>query len=102
MAGSGEKWDRFKIKAEVQRRGKTLTEVAIDAGLSESACRVALHGNSRAGAEALSAFLNVPVADLFPGFYLRTRSNRGKPTSRSAGKSRQNRVVGADNARASF
>ena len=32
-------WDKHSIKAEVERRGMTLTGIAKDASLSESACR---------------------------------------------------------------
>ncbi|MBK1625227.1 helix-turn-helix domain-containing protein [Afifella marina] len=100
MAKPKQQWDRFTIKAEVQRRGYTLTQVAQEAGLSESACRVALYGTSRAGAEALSAFLDVPVGDLFPGLYLRARSNRRKANPEGTRESRQKRRPSTDSASA--
>lgn len=85
-----EAWDRFRIKAEVHRQGKTLTEIALDAGLSESACRMALTGGSRKGALALSNFLKVPMPQLFPGLYLRVRSTHAQPSPKRAQESRQN------------
>ena len=62
-------WDRFSIKAEVQRRGESLTGLAIDAGLEESACRVALVRRNIRGEQAIAAFLGVPVEDLWPDRY---------------------------------
>lgn len=59
-------WDRFSIKAEVQRRGESLTGLAIDAGLEESACRVALVRRNIRGEQAIAAFLGVSVEDLWP------------------------------------
>jgi lambda repressor-like predicted transcriptional regulator len=90
MTRTDEAWDRFRIKAEVHRRGKTLTEIAIEAGLAESACRMALTGGSRKGALALSDFLDVPMHLLFPGLYLRVRPTRREPTPKPSPESRQN------------
>ncbi|HEY0328813.1 Ner family transcriptional regulator [Rhodopseudomonas rhenobacensis] len=61
-----QRWDRFSIKAEVQRRGETLTGLAIDAGLEESACRVALVRRNTRGEQAIAAYLGIPVEDLWP------------------------------------
>lgn len=87
---TNEAWDRFRIKAEVHRQGKTLTEIALEAGLSESACRMALTGGSRKGALALSDFLNVPLPQLFPGLYLRVRATQREATPKRPQESRQN------------
>lgn len=89
MTSMNEPWDRFRIKSEVHRRGKTLTEVAVEAGLSESACRMALLGASRKGAVALSDFLGVPLHILFPGLYLRARPARAEPSPKRQSESRQ-------------
>lgn len=99
MKSGDDHWDRFRIKAEVERRGASLTAVARDAGLSSSACRVALLGGSRAGAQALSDFLGVPIQKLFPGFYLRLRSTRRKPTPKQTAESRQNGTHPKDDVR---
>lgn len=64
-----ERWDRFSIKAEVQRRGESLTGLAIGAGLEESACRVALVRRNTRGEKAIAAFLGIPVEDLWPERY---------------------------------
>lgn len=68
-------WDQFAIKAEVQRRGLTLTGIARAAGLYEGACRQGLIGNSRAGAEAIAHALKKPFRELFPTQYPRGRHN---------------------------
>lgn len=68
-------WDRFSIKAEVERRGLTLTGIAKSAGLYESACRQALFGTSKAGAQAIADALGIPFRDLFPTQYRRGRHN---------------------------
>lgn len=90
MTRTDEAWDRFRIKAEVHRRGTTLTEIALEAGLAESACRMALTGGSRRGAIALSEFLGLPMHVLFPGLYLRARSTRPEPSPKATPESRQN------------
>ncbi|WP_279480322.1 helix-turn-helix domain-containing protein [Aureimonas sp. SK2] len=102
MSGSEkEAWDRFRIKAEVQRRGSTLTEIATKAGIAESSCRMALTGGSRKGAQALSKFLGVPLTVLFPGLYLRPRLTRREPIAKAASESRQKRSQAAPADRAS-
>ena len=73
-----QKWDRHAIRAEVHRKGLTLTGIAKDAGLAENACRRALLGMSRPGAEALAAALEVPFRTLFPDQYSRGRHNEGE------------------------
>lgn len=70
-----QKWDRHAIRAEVHRKGLTLTGIALDAGLAESACRRALLGMSRPGALALADALGIPFRTLFPDLYSRGRHN---------------------------
>ena len=65
--------DRHAIKAEVHRRGETLTSLAIKAGLNPSACRQGLLGVSRPGAEVIAEFIGVPFRELFPTLYFRMR-----------------------------
>lgn len=73
-----QKWDRHAIRAEVHRRGFTLTGIAKNAGLADSACRQALLGISRPGAMALAAALGIPFRTLFPDQYSRGRENEGE------------------------
>lgn len=96
------RWDRHEIKAELGRRGLTLTGVALDAGLYASACRAALHGGSFAGALALSKALEVPVDLLFPDRYLanRGRSAKGNATRIPDGEASQIMPSGTDRSEA--
>ena len=77
-------WDRHAINAEIRRRGMTLTGIARDAGLHESACRQGIIGVSRPGAEAIAAALGIPFRELFPDSYTRGRHDEGKTTSNSS------------------
>jgi Ner family transcriptional regulator len=75
------KWDRIEISAELSRRGMTLTGIARDAGLYESACRQGIIGASRAGAEAIAKALGVPFREMFPDSYTRGRHDEAKTSS---------------------
>jgi Ner family transcriptional regulator len=73
-------WDRHAIKAEIHRRGSTLTEVALAAGLHSSTCRVALIRPLPAGEAAIAAFLGIAKAELWPTRYgTSTRGNISTP-----------------------
>jgi len=77
-------WHREDIKAEIRKRGTTVTKLAQDHGLSDSACRVALIRPSPAGELVISSFLGVPLQELWPDRYdpygrrLATRNVRDK------------------------
>ena len=75
------KWDRVEINAELRRKGLTLTGIARDAGLYESACRQGIIGASRRGAEAIAKALGVPFREMFPDSYTRGRHDEGKISS---------------------
>lgn len=62
-------WDKHAIRAEVTRRGATLTGIALEAGLSEGACRQALSRRHIAGEKALAKFLGVRPEALWPERY---------------------------------
>lgn len=74
-------WDNPGIKAEVERRGYTLTSLAVSRGLSENACRRALSSSCLPGAQAIAELLGVKVEELFPGRYLRQRRNTATPAT---------------------
>lgn len=57
------------IKAAVRKRGKTLRQLALDAGLWESACREALIKPTTSGNRAIAAFLGCHVHDLWPQWF---------------------------------
>ena len=69
------KWDRFAIKAEIHRRGKTLTELALEGGADPSACRVALIRPRPKGEQIISEFLGIPRHILWPDRYPRRDSD---------------------------
>ena len=59
-------WHPADIRAEVSKRGKTLSGLARDAGLDESACRVALIRPLPKAEVAIARFLDVPLHELWP------------------------------------
>ncbi|WP_137136655.1 helix-turn-helix domain-containing protein [Rhizobium sp. FKY42] len=93
------KWDRAAIKAELLRQGKTLTGIARDAGLYDSACRAGIIGASRPGAEAIATALGIPFREMFPDSYTLGRHDGGETTSKADRKASQKRGSAADNAR---
>lgn len=62
-------WHPEQIKAEVRMRGKTLVQLAVENGLQESACRVALRRIHFDGEQAIASFLRLPAKELWPGRY---------------------------------
>ncbi len=76
-----QKWDRHSIRAELNRRGYTLTGLALDHGLYESACRQALDGRSLAGAQVIAKALGLTVQELWPDRYLRRRAHTATPAT---------------------
>lgn len=93
-------WDRHSIKAEIHRRGMSLSGIARDAGLAPNACRMALMGLNRKGADAISGALGIPFDTLFPvDWYVHSRSNHVKPTKKASHESHGKRVA-ASGARA--
>jgi Ner family transcriptional regulator len=86
-------WDTHAIKAELARRGYTLTRLALDNGLHESACRRALSSSCLPGALVIAKTLGVTVQELFPGRYLRRPSN---PATADIEKSSLKCAAGAD------
>lgn len=92
------KWDRHEILAEIRRRGMTLTGIARDAGLYDSACRAGMIGASRPGAEAIAAALGIPFRELFPDSYTRGRHDEGKTTSNSSCNGSAKKRATADSA----
>ena len=94
-------WDRHAIKAEVHRRGMTLTGIARDAGLAENACRKALFGIDRKGADALAVALGIPFDTLFPAGFHQSRSSQRHASPKRGGESRKKRVRHSDGGSAS-
>lgn len=87
-------WDTHEIKAELARRGWTLTRLALENGLPENACRRALSASCLPGAEAIAAALGVSVQELFPGRYIKRR--HGDTATGATLKASQKRAVRSD------
>lgn len=92
-------WDRHSIKAEVHRRGLTLTGIARDAGLHDSACRKALFGLDRKGADAIATALSIPFDTLFPTGFIQSRSSERERTAKQNQESRQKNTRPTDEVR---
>ncbi|MDE2577910.1 MAG: helix-turn-helix domain-containing protein [Hyphomicrobiales bacterium] len=63
------RWDRYAIRAELNRRGVTLTALALRYGLEPSACRTALLRPNARGEAAIAKTIGVPAATLWPDRY---------------------------------
>lgn len=59
-------WHRAYIRAEVEKQGKTLTQLALDHGLPEWACRHALDRRHKPGEQVIAKFIGVPLWELWP------------------------------------
>lgn len=62
-------WDRHSIKAELHRRGMTLTRLAEINGLNPKTFRSVWARTHRKTEAAIATFLDIPVEDLFPTRY---------------------------------
>lgn len=91
-------WDRYAIKAEIHRRGMTMTGIARAAGLAENACRKALHGFDRKGADAIADALGIPFDTLFPTGFIQSRSSHRQGSANPGRESRKKRLCTADSA----
>lgn len=80
MTGEPQRWDRYAIAAEVKRRGSSLKRLSVEAGLSESACRVALRIPFPSAEQAIANFLRLPLHVLWPDRHTPPRSREPKPS----------------------
>lgn len=92
-------WDRRAIKDELLRQNKTLTGIARDKGLNESACRQGIIGASRKGAEAIAEALGVPFREMFPDSYTLGRHDGEEITSKTTARDSAKARVAVDNGR---
>lgn len=76
-------WTRAAIKDELLRQNKTLTGIARENGLYDSACRQGIIGASRRGAEAIAKALGVPFREMFPDSYTLGRHDKSDTNSSS-------------------
>lgn len=89
------RWTADDVREEVRRRHLSLTGIARAAGLPEDACRKALHGYSRRGADALAEALGIPFDTLFPDGFVRSRR---QASVKQLQESRQKRDRATDSA----
>jgi len=68
-AKADHRWHPADIKAEVEKRGSNLSKLARENGKEESVCRQALRRPLPAGEQIISAFLKVPLHELWPERY---------------------------------
>lgn len=62
-------WHPADIKAAVQKQGTNLRRLALEAGLFESACRVALHRPCLIGETVIAECIGVAAHRLWPERY---------------------------------
>jgi len=92
-------WTRQAIKDELLRQNKTLTGIARDRGLHETACRQGIIGSNRKGAEAIAAALGVPFREMFPDSYTRGRHDSEDTSSKVERNASPKHRASADSAR---
>ena len=91
--------DQHAIGAMLKRRGTSLTQVARDAGLYESACRLATISKGYPEAEqAIARAVGHPVEVLWPERY--PSGSQRSPNRKQPKKSRQNDGASVTSARA--
>ena len=83
-------WHKEDIKAAVRKRGVTLTQLALSAGLAESTCRNALIRPTPSGNRAIAAFLGLPLHELWPQWF---GPDGSRLTARSAAHGKRRRPV---------
>lgn len=59
-------WHKEDIKAEIRKRGETLTSLAIKNGLGSSCIRAAMVRPYTAAERVVAQFLNEPLHELWP------------------------------------
>lgn len=62
-------WDEYAIKAEIRRRGATLTSLAKATGLAPSTFRAAFKKPSPGANRAMAQYLGLPVQTLWPFWF---------------------------------
>lgn len=88
---ASEGWHHEDIKAAVRKRGVTLKQLSLDAGLCESAVRVAFKKPVYRAEQAVAAFLDVPVQELWPDRYEPDGTPRHQRSVRSQGNAKVTR-----------
>ncbi|MBB99153.1 MAG: transcriptional regulator [Rhodobacteraceae bacterium] len=86
--GTGPAWDQHSIKAELHRRGMTLTALAEGVGMKQNAFSHVWKRTNRKAEKAIADFLGMPVEQLFPDRYpvTKTRIFNSKKYGRTEGQ----------------
>jgi Ner family transcriptional regulator len=84
------KWDQHSIKAELHRRGMTLSALAASIGMKPNNFAHVWKRTNRKAEAAIAEFLTVPVEELFPDRYpiTTTRILDSKYTTRATSGNR--------------
>lgn len=77
MTRSG--WHRLDIRAAIEKRGQTLTELAEAKGLHPAACRRAVVARHTPGERAIAEFIGVPLWELWPDRWQAPAAPGGQP-----------------------
>lgn len=85
---------REDIKAEVRKRGTTLKQLALDGGLSESACRKALDVPSPLAEALIARCLDKPLHKIWPNRYDARGGRRFTKVNGSASKAKPHCQIG--------
>lgn len=59
-------WHKEDIKAEIRKRGKTMSDLARENDMPESTVRNALNKPVKCAEQIIASFLNVPLHELWP------------------------------------
>lgn len=62
-------WHRAEIVAQVKKRGKTITALSVEAGLSPNTLKSALQFRYPKGERIISNFIGVPPEQIWPSRY---------------------------------
>lgn len=68
------KWDRHSILGELRRRGMTLNRLAEVRGISPNGFRHIWSRQNEKSERAIAEFLDIPVEELFPDRYPKTKA----------------------------
>lgn len=83
-------WHAEDIKAEIRKKGQSLTGLALSAGLNECDCRDVFRNHRPAAERVIARFIKVPANELWPDRYSRSESSTIVDTPARGAAHRQN------------
>lgn len=84
-------WHKEDIKAAIRKRGITLKQLSLDAGLSECAVRLTFLKPVFRAEQAVANFIDVPAEELWPDRYEPDGTPRHQRSVRSQGNAKVTR-----------